>query len=96
MILCEKCNKLPAIDPIDWKPYYCKVHQVFTRQIFEKESKIPCAVCAKEKGICQKCGCEIPATKEEIDKLIEQLKNTKNDPNIVFVTAPHWPIGDKK
>lgn len=96
MILCKKCSKNSVIDLMNWEPYYCKIHGTFTRKIFEKEPIIPCSFCAQEKNVCQQCGRDLKASQEEIDKEIERLKNTKNDPSVVFTTAPLWTSGDKK
>jgi len=61
MTLCEKCSEyMPRFcDGM----YFCKIcgEKSFVANINEpiKMLKEPCSKCAQEKGICQKCGCDL-------------------------------------
>ena len=61
MVFCEKCseNILPYVIGI----YECKIHGRESFVADPRELKELCRKCAKEKGICQKCGCDLKTEK---------------------------------
>jgi hypothetical protein len=63
MTLCEKCSEY--FDPLNRAVFHdnCSIHgKIFISPVV-KGWKIKCSQCAKEKGICQKCGCNLNTEK---------------------------------
>lgn len=58
MILCEKCAE-SLKDFTDGMYIHCKTCKRKSFICHRAQLKEPCQNCAREKGICQVCGCDL-------------------------------------
>jgi hypothetical protein len=80
-ILCEKCSEHPPYGHF-MGDAECEVHGRFCFSVCPHQLKELCRQCAIEKGICQKCGCDLKTEKIlyycqgcNKDKTIEEMAN---------------------
>jgi len=59
MIFCEKCAECFSTDDKIIGLGICNKHGQFYFYAYSPDLKQACPTCAKEKGICQKCGCNL-------------------------------------